>query len=648
MRLLGIHIRVTILCVIAAATAYSQDAGTESIFLEAGLGARAQGFGQAFTALANDGSAIIWNPAGLDYVPQSNVSVYHATLFGGGFANFATFTYPFVSFGTMGLGVARVGISGVDYYSGDENPLIPAGLYVGSGTWDQYEFYLSYGKKLPWFGLSLGTTFKAVRVAAYGTENGTASGIGTGMDIGLLYRPEFESTALRDLSFGLSLQNIVRPSIRQIDTRDAYPWSAKFGIAKHFLFGDDQVRRLTLTTDITKGQFRPVAFHVGSEFMFHKFVVARAGLDNGTFAVGLGTEFTQYQKYHVDYALNLGSQAGQSFHRVTLTVHFGKTIEEQIQIAKNRRLEEDQRLITRTAEANRQKALKEHRAVGTDLFRQGKLLPALVEWEQVSALDPANEEAKVFLDSINVLMDQQLATQLEDTARAVRVSENDKVVRDFFKQGYGNVQKGDYIAALNDFQNALDRSPNNPEVLKAMAETRDLLDKRIGSFIARARASAAANNFSEALKLLSEARSLDPTNQTVQREIDTELKRINNRLNFLESTRNGLDAYQRQDYQAAMELFEKALLLEPNNATVREYHKKAIVRAFATFKTLEGSSEKMYLQGVDLYVEGKYEQAIKIWNQILEVDPYNKRVLNAVEKAEEQMRQQQQQLRPKK
>lgn len=641
MRRLDFHIRAMMLCCVTVSAACGQDAGTESIFLEAGLGARAQGFGQAFTALANDGSAIIWNPAGLDFVPQSNVSVYHATLFGGGYANFATFTYPFVSFGTVGLGLARVGIGGVDYTQED-------GLFIGSGTWDQYEFYLSYGKKLPWFGLSLGTTFKAVRVAAYGLQAGTASGIGTGMDVGLLYRPEFEATALRDLSIGLSIQNIVQPSIRQIDTRDTYPWSVKFGLAKHFLFGDDQVRRLTLTTDITKGQLRPAAFHVGSEFMFHKFVVARAGFDNGTFAVGLGTEFTQYQKYHVDYALNLGSQAGQSFHRVTLTVHFGKTIDEQIQIAKNRRLEEDQRLITRTAEANRQKALKEHRAVGADLFRQGKLLPALVEWEQVSALDPANEEAQMFLDSINVLMDQQLAVQLEDTARSVRITENDKVVRDFFKQGYGNVQKGDYIAALNDFQNALDRSPNNPEVLKAMSETRELLDKRIASFIARARASAAANNFSEALKLLSEARGLDPTNQTVQREIDSELKRINSRLTFLESTRNGLDAYQRQDYQAAMELFEKALLLEPNNATVREYHKKAIVRAFATFKTLEGSSEKMYLQGVDLYVEGKYEQAIKVWNKILEADPYNKRVLNAVEKAEDQMRQQQQLLRPKK
>ncbi|MBX7151329.1 hypothetical protein K1X84_06785, partial [bacterium] len=56
------------------------DAGTTSIFMETGLGARAQGFGQAFTAIANDGSAVFWNPAGLDYITQSNVVAYHSTL----------------------------------------------------------------------------------------------------------------------------------------------------------------------------------------------------------------------------------------------------------------------------------------------------------------------------------------------------------------------------------------------------------------------------------------------------------------------------------------------------------------------------------------------------------------------------------------
>jgi len=133
--------------------------------------------------------------------------------------------------------------------------------------------------------------------------------------------------------------------------------------------------------------------------------------------------------------------------------------------------------------------------------------------------------------------------------------------------------------------------------------------------------------------------SLDPTNQQIQREIDTELKRISNRLSFLESTRSGLDAYQKGDYQAAMEAFEAALLVDPQNPTVKEYHKKSIVRAFATFKNLEGDVEKTYLQGVDLYVEGKYEQAIAIWQRILEKDPLNKRVLKAIDKAEDQIRQ---------
>ena len=173
-----------------------------------------------------------------------------------------------------------------------------------------------------------------------------------------------------------------------------------------------------------------------------------------------------------------------------------------------------------------------------------------------------------------------------------------------------------------------------------MNTTRSALDKKIAQFIAKARANAAGNNFAEALKMLSQARTLDPNNINIQREIDAELKKINNRLTFLESTRNGLDAYQKGDYEVSIKEFEKALLIDPNNNTVREYHKKAIIRGFATFKTLEGDYEKWYLQGVDLYVEGKYQQAIIIWQRILEKDPYNKRVLNAIDKAEEQMRQQ--------
>lgn len=639
---------------IAAVPGFSQrgDAGTTSIFMETGLGARAQGFGQAFTAIANDGSAVFWNPAGLDYITQSNVVAYHSTLVGA-YYNFASFTYPFVNFGSFGMGISRLAVTDIQLYSENFD------LIDENASYDEEEFYLSYGKKLPWFGLAVGATFKATRIASPSNDNtgGSVSSIGTGMDFGLLYRPESDNAFLKNLSVGMNVQNLIAPRMKLITDEYVDPMNIKFGVAKDLLFGGEQLRRLTLTSDfnlikihksnlnhsgLTKPKSTNSRIFFGGEFSYNPFLTLRGGFDNGKIALGMGTEFKQFQRFQVDYSVNIGNAIGTTLHRVSLTVNFGKTIEEQIQIAKNRRLEEDQRLITRTQEVARTKAIKEHSSVGKELFKDGKLIQALVEFENVAALDPNNEQAKLYLDSINSAMDNQLAAQLADTAESMKqltvASENEKFVKDHYRKGYQFIQKGDFLAAINEFQTALERDPNNKDIQAALTETRSLLDKRIGSFIAKARASAAANNFAEALKLLSEARALDPTNQNVQKEIDSELKRISTRLTFLETTRTGLDAYQRGEYQEAMESFEKALLLDPSNETVKEYHKKSIVRAFATFKNLEGNTEKMYLQGVDLYVEGKYQQAIILWQRILENDPYNKRVLNAIDKAEEQLR----------
>ncbi len=617
--------------------------GTQSLFIETGMGARAQGFGNAFVAMANDGSAVFWNPAGLDYLTQSNLVLFHSTLIEGSFYNFASVTFPFVQFGSVGVGVARVGVDGISFTNNFTT-------IASNQSFTKEEYYFSYGKKLPWFGLALGTTFKVDHTSTSNLvedQVNAVSGTGFGLDIGAMWRPDYDNAILRNLSVGLNFQNVVRPSIKLAEASDTDPYNIKFGVAKDLFFGDEKLKKFTLAVDMNKSQETPnPTFNFGAEFTYNRFLVARVGLMAGQMTVGMGTEFQQFQRFQVDYSVNLGNQFGTPLHRLSLTMNFGKTIDEKIQIARARRLEEDQKLIAKNQEAARARALKEHHAQGKELLKDNKLLPALVEFEQVLQLDPNNAQAKLYVDSVNALMDKQLASQLSDTASAVKSQtineENDKVIRDHYRRGSQFVQKGDYLAAINEYQNALDRSPNNPELAKAIAETRGLLDKKIGSFIAKARSSAAANNFAEALKLLSEARGLDPTNQTIQKEIDTELKRISNRLTFLESTRTGLDAYQKADYQGAMEAFEQALLIDPANETVKEYHKKSIVRSFATFKNLEGDQEKTYLQGVDLYVEGKYEQAIIIWQRILEKDPLNKRVLKAIDKAEEQLRLQKQ------
>jgi len=57
-----------------------QRAGTSSgTFLKIGVGARAVGLGESFVAVANDPSAIYWNPAGLASVQRQEVAFSHVS-----------------------------------------------------------------------------------------------------------------------------------------------------------------------------------------------------------------------------------------------------------------------------------------------------------------------------------------------------------------------------------------------------------------------------------------------------------------------------------------------------------------------------------------------------------------------------------------
>src|SRR5438128_9985999 len=58
----------------------NQRAGTSSAtFLKIGIGARAVGLGESFVAVANDPSAIFWNPAGLASMQRQEVELNHVS-----------------------------------------------------------------------------------------------------------------------------------------------------------------------------------------------------------------------------------------------------------------------------------------------------------------------------------------------------------------------------------------------------------------------------------------------------------------------------------------------------------------------------------------------------------------------------------------
>ena len=48
--------------------------------------------------------------------------------------------------------------------------------------------------------------------------------------------------------------------------------------------------------------------------------------------------------------------------------------------------------------------------------------------------------------------------------------------------------------------------------------------------------------------------------------------------------------------------------------------------------------KRQYLEGVDKFLLGKYQEAITIWEEILQTDPYNKKVLEALNGARERLK----------
>ena len=133
----------------------AQDAGTESNF-SLGFGARALGLGQAYTALAEDPSAVFWNPAGLEFINQQSATFFHTTLFDATQYDFLGYAYPTLDLGSFGFAIGRLGFSGVDEYDRE-------GVRQGEISLEEYQVFFSYAKKLPWYNITPGITIRWIR-----------------------------------------------------------------------------------------------------------------------------------------------------------------------------------------------------------------------------------------------------------------------------------------------------------------------------------------------------------------------------------------------------------------------------------------------------------------------------------------------------
>jgi hypothetical protein len=271
------------------------DYGTAGEFLNWGAGARSMGMGRAFTALADDPSAIYYNPAGLALQNPLQITVQHVFLFEDTFFDFGAITYPLSGIGTFAFGYIRLSSLNYDGRDSSWNDL-------GSFTIGQQAFMLSYSREiLNW--LSAGINIKLINESIF-----DSSSIGYGLDVGVMFTP------VDILSFGISVINALPANMRLLNQAESLPVIIKLGVAMK-LFGDRIVPVVDLEQELSGKDFK---VRMGLEAYPIQQVAVRAGLDESELTFGLGF----YMKpYRVDYSLAF-QELGLS-HRMSFTLAFG-------------------------------------------------------------------------------------------------------------------------------------------------------------------------------------------------------------------------------------------------------------------------------------------------------------------------------------
>lgn len=293
---------MAVMVVGAIGTLRAQDAPKYSNeFLAVGVGARALGMGNAFTAVANDVTSGYWNPAGLLGVKGDlQIGAMHSEYFAG----IAKYDYiglakPIDSMSTIGFTFVRFGI---DNIPNTIDLIDPSGNIdydrITSFSSADHAFIISYARKMRVPGLQIGGNAKIIyrRVGSFGKA------WGFGLDAGVQYqRDQWRFSAVaRDVTSTFNAWSYTLDE-RTIDvfalTENEIPVNSvevtlprlTLGIARQFKFGSkfdlitavdlentfDGKRNTLIQSDLVSTDPR-----VGIELGYANVVYVRAGVGN--------------------------------------------------------------------------------------------------------------------------------------------------------------------------------------------------------------------------------------------------------------------------------------------------------------------------------------------------------------------------------
>lgn len=284
-------------------------------FLDIGISARAMGMGEAYSAIANDVSAVYYNPAGLTQLFSREAMFTHIDYPADINYEFAAIAIPVEALaGVVGIGLYNLNsgdipLTGYDYV-GDGPDGVFQGEYFRAVD---YAMSLSYARSLTEH-FSLGGTFKVI-----GEYYDNESAKGWAADVGTLY-----DTGYRGFKIAISIVNF-GPDMKMVQQSYPLPINFKFGSSFNFIESPDHLAVVSLEGAHPSDNLEQ--YNAGLEYWYlDKFSVRvgeRFNYDSDGFTAGAGLKwpFGESSEIRVDYSYqDFGFL--REVHRFSLAVAF--------------------------------------------------------------------------------------------------------------------------------------------------------------------------------------------------------------------------------------------------------------------------------------------------------------------------------------
>ncbi len=259
----------------AARSAPGDAAGT---FLRIPVGARAIGMGGAYTAVSDDPYAMHYNPAGLGWIDNDEVTFQYNNLILDLNQQYIGYVHP-LRRGSFGLAWNRV-----DFGSFDRTLITSGTTFASAGKFDASSNAVTFAYGRP-IGerVSLGLQAKWIweDIAGFTASAGA-------VDAGIHYRDPNGR-----LRIGATVQN-VGSEIKFLTRSDPLPLLARVGISYQ------PTDRLLFTSDVEKSIDSEWNVRVGTEYWLVESMALRAGFDptneeSANYTVGLGFRWRDFK-----------------------------------------------------------------------------------------------------------------------------------------------------------------------------------------------------------------------------------------------------------------------------------------------------------------------------------------------------------------